>query len=145
MASRGRERGHLRIGDKDSEVPVIICDYTFLTFDKDNLEVTQKTPTLLCAADKRSGACFTVQVTVKGAKCEYGCAAFGQWIDRLGYKRVRLRFDPEPAPRDFVRGTIRRCSTTEVVMETVPGASHASMGWASKSTRLSSEKSGAKG
>jgi len=128
VANRGRERGHYRVEDKDSDVPVITCDYNFLTFNKSKETIAQKTPTVLCASDKRSGMCFAVQVLEKGSKFAYGCAAFGHWIDSLGYKRIRLRCDPEPALKDFVRGTIRRCSTTEVVMETVPVASHASMG-----------------
>ncbi len=64
----------------------------------------------------------------KGPGVPYGPKAFAQWLDRLGYKRVRLRCDPEPALKAAARVTIKECKTTEVVLETVPTASHATMG-----------------
>ncbi len=132
VMSKGRERPHRRLEEQDGDIPIITCDYSFLSFDKAeearHQPVDGKTPTVLCAADRRSGACFSVQVLTKGPSVRYGPKAFAQWIDRLGYKRVRLRCDPEPALKAAARATIKMSQTTEIVLETVPTASHATMG-----------------
>ncbi len=49
--SKGRERPHKRLEEQDGDIPIIVCDYSFLTFDKveeaKHQPIDGKTPTVL--------------------------------------------------------------------------------------------------
>ncbi len=59
MSSKGRERPHKRQEENDGDIPIITCDYSFLSFKAEEAKhqpADVKTPPVLCAADRRSGA-----------------------------------------------------------------------------------------
>ena len=76
---------------RDSVLPVIQCDYGFLTEEPEGPAVA------LFASCRATGSLFATLCTQKGPKDTYTVSALASWIWELGHPRVALQGDGEPA------------------------------------------------
>ena len=88
---------HRRIDDQGRDVPEIGIDYAFVkeSGEKENL-------TIIVMKDRESKAIFANVVELKGRGMEGTIDLVIENLRRLGYKRIVLKSDQEPAILDLV-------------------------------------------
>ncbi len=96
--------------EKQQRVPMIAMDYAFLGNEDD------VTVPILTMKDDRSGATIATAVRRKGTSDEWALGYALKFIKFLGYKRVTLKSDQEPAMMDF-KATIQRMFEGEAMTE----------------------------
>ena len=104
VKGRGREAPHQdQQGSMlDSVLPVIQCDYVYLT------DTGEEPVAALFASCRSSTNLFATLCTTKGPN-----AAFASWIWELGHARLIIQSDGEPAILDLVAEVEARSSLTE--------------------------------
>ena len=103
VRGRGVSSPHKSAGDRaEDEVPLIGMDYAFPAGvgrrkgDEDLGKMMEKEwITMLVVKDSKSGAMLTMVVPKKGGADGRVVSRVAEWIDGLGYGRVRLRCDNE--------------------------------------------------
>jgi hypothetical protein len=127
VLGRGREKQHQRTV-RESEVPIVITDYCFMSSTGEKLTVEKEDATkILDAVDTVSGVTVATQCTRKGPKDKYAITYFARWLESLGHQRVILRSDGEPSITSVVRA-VKILAAVDVIPETTAVGSHASMG-----------------
>ena len=89
----------MRRGEDDSTLPVLCIDYAFCGLPgelPDNAVGSKKLP-ILIVKDRRTKAIAAHPMPAKGASHPYPAKALLGDIERLGYKRVVVESDQEPA------------------------------------------------
>ena len=105
---------------------MIQFDYFFLGDEGDEKLVA------MAGVDRASGSIFATQSIVKGSGCVYTVAAICSWLRELGYSRMELRSDGEPAILDMINAVKTRmeknCDYDKVLCQASPRESHQSNG-----------------
>ena len=119
---KGKAKGlpHRKIGEEmksEETVPVVSFDYMFM--DDDQKEHEEKGMPILVAKDRKKKVVRARVVPQKG-KHWYSIKIASGIVDSLGYKRVVLKSDQEPAIMSLKEG-VKNESGAEIVLEESPG------------------------
>ena len=135
VKGRGREAPHRdqRGSMLDSVLPVIQCDYGYLT------DVGEEPVIALFASCRSSTNLFATLCTQKGPKDTYVVAAFASWIWELGHVRLIIQSDGEPAILALVAAVrdkvIADGKAEQITCQTSPKGSHESNGAAERTVQ----------
>ena len=97
--------------DRESRVPTVAIDYTFLGSDGD------ETFPVLVVKEDRAGAITAIPVQCKGTGDQWAVDYIKQFIEFIAYKRIVIRSDQEPAILDIKREIGKRFSGEAVPEE----------------------------
>ena len=111
---RGQDRPHRTIDRRADGVPVVGLDFFFIGDD-----MSDGTVPAVAMRDNRSKFLCGHMIPGKGMDMEWTAQRVSTDIDNLGYRRISLRSDQEPAIIALLEKVKRLCST-EVVLETAP-------------------------
>ena len=101
-------------------------DYAYMHPETEMEEDTDKGMPILVARDSRTKMVFARVVPRKGLD-EYAVGAMKRIVEQLGYKRIIMKSDNEPAIL-LLKDLVRKETDVEVVMEEVPVGDHAANG-----------------
>ena len=110
-------RRHDQRAKADDEVAVVSFDYAFM--HDDQVEGEERGMPILVAKDRRKRVIRARVVPQKGSHW-YGIKVGSGIVDSLGYKRVVVKSDQEPAILSLKEG-IKNESAAEVTFEESPG------------------------
>ena len=86
----------------------------------------------MAGVDRASGSIFATQKYREGSGCVYTVASICSWLRELGYSRMELRSDGEPAILDMINAVKTRmeknCDYDKVLCQASPRESHHSNG-----------------
>ena len=134
IKGRGRDAPHR---DKqghniDAVLPVIQCDYGFLTEPSPAGESSSEGTTVLFASCRASTNLFATVCSNKGPTDKYAVTAMASWLWELGHPRMILQCDGEPAIEAFVTAVRDRVvadgKAEQVTCQVAPVGSHQSNG-----------------
>ena len=131
VAGKGKDASHFRVEPQGD--PVVYADYNFLSEDgrltreSSDIKGSQPMLTVLVAVDRDTQACLVHVCDSKGSKDTATVKLFARWLEVLGYKRLRLHMDSEPATLDLVRA-VKKAAALDVVPRHSPPHSSQSLG-----------------
>ena len=108
---------------EEEEVPVISVDYMFMETEDRNVE---KGMPILVSRDRKSKWINAAVVTQKG-NCAYAVKRLSEDIGSLGYNRIILKSDQEPAIKDL-KIRVKTERSEDIIMEESPAYEHRSNG-----------------
>ena len=123
ISGRGHNDHHKKqLHDEEQEVPTISLDYAFMN-SKESEEEAQP---IIVLKDRRSGTIKAHMVEEKGVNA-YAIKRVGQDLGLLGYKRIILKSDNEPAIR-ALKEAVKTERNEELIMVESPVGESASNG-----------------
>ena len=123
ISGRGQSDHHRKQLDKgDQEIPTISIDYAFMN----SKEADEASQPIIVLKDRRSGTIKAHLVEEKGVNA-YAIKRIGQDIGLLGYKRIILKSDNEPAII-ALKDAIKQERSEEIIKEESPVGESASNG-----------------
>ena len=135
IRGRGRDAPHQdqRGHSIDAVLPVIQCDYGYLTEQGEALVVA------LFGVCRASTNLFATLCLQKGPTDAYGVAAMAAWIWELGHPRMVLQCDGEPAIMAFLNAVrdrvVQQGKAEQITVQVSPVGSHQSNGAAEKAVQ----------
>ena len=117
VRGRGKNDAHRKMDAEAShEVPHVSMDYCFMGQDE------EKCLPILVMKDHRSKMVFSHVVPKKGASIAYCVSQAVQNLESLGYPKLILKCDQEPAMLDLRNAVVRQCKEggVEIVPESSP-------------------------
>ena len=126
LAGKGRTSPHVSQGTGD--LPEIGFDYGYLSREH------EKALPLICAKDQTTQALCASVVPAKGNDA-YAISFLVGWLRGLGWKRLVMRSDSEPALLSLLRLVSANLQGIEVVEKTCPEGDHATNGLAELAVR----------
>ena len=108
---------------KEEEVPVISVGYMFM--ETDDKDAGRGMP-ILVSRDRKTKWINAAVVTQKG-NCPYAVKRLSEDIGALGYNRIVLKSDQEPAIKDL-KARVKAERGEEIIMEESPAYEHRSNG-----------------
>ena len=107
----------------EEEVPVVSVDYMFM--ESEDREAEKGMP-ILVSRDRKSKWINAAVVTQKG-NCAYAVKRLSEDIGALGYNKIILKSDQEPAIKDL-KIRVKAERSEEIIMEKSPAYEHRSNG-----------------
>ena len=107
----------------EEEVPVISVDYMFMESED---RTAEKGMPILVSRDRKSKWINAAVVTQKG-NCAYAIKRLSEDLGSLGYNRIILKSDQEPAIKDL-KIRVKAERPEEIIMEESPAYEHRSNG-----------------
>lgn len=122
---RGRAEAYPhRADEREKDVPIASVDYMYMHSEQSKEE--EKGMPIMVVKDSRTKYVVAKVVAQKGV-CEYAIVSLKKAIEQLGYKKVILRSDNEPAIL-ALKEAVRRETDVEIVSEEVPVGDHQANG-----------------
>ena len=110
-------------GEEEEEVPVISVDYMFM--ETDDKDAGRGMP-ILVSRDRKTKWINAAVVTQKG-NCPYAVKRLSEDIGAMGYNRIVLKSDQEPAVKDL-KARVKAERSEDIIMEESPAYEHRSNG-----------------
>ena len=114
---------HVRVDHSDETVPVISADYCFMNSVDDTVitdEVQKKHAPVLVVHDRWSKTIYAHVLPYKGvSQGHIGSKCLLNDLKKLGYPKMVMRYDPEPALNSVVEAA-KNGFDKELVLEKVP-------------------------
>ena len=129
MAGRARDRPHKRRSRDENSVPTVVFDYGFMGAAGD----TETTP-ILVVKDVDTKMHFSHVVPRKGLVADHGVRQLVKDIERLGYRKVCLKCDGEPALTSMQHEVVRR-RPFDTILENSPAGDSQSNGVAERAVQ----------
>ena len=131
VAGKATNRAHRRQDEesRDKQVPEIVFDYGFLSGEGD-----QENTAVQVAKDTRTKAIFAHVVPRKGLAHAHGAEELIKDIEKLGYKKIILKSDGEPALKN-IQEEVRRRREDPTIIENSPVGESQSNGIAERCVR----------
>ena len=135
VTGRSRDRAHKRLSNREpSSVPCVVFDYGFLGGVGD-----EETVPVQIARDVDTKMLFAHIVPRKGLVAEHGVAQLLKDIDRLGYKKLCLKCDGEPALL-AIQEQVKKIRSDETLTENSPAGDSRANGIAERAVQSVAEQ-----
>jgi hypothetical protein len=134
IKARARNVPHNKQTDREHQVPHIHIDYGFFGNDDDEEKVI-----LQVARDEESRALFVHAVPRKGMTHEHGAREICKDITKIGYKKIVIKGDNEPAIHSL-QEEIRSKREDDTVIENSPVGQSQSNGVAERAVQAAGEQ-----
>ena len=125
MRGKGKLDAHGNIGaEEEHTIPHLSMDYCFMGQDE------SKTLPILVLKDHRHKVVFSNVVPSKGTQHDYCVKQLHHNISQMGYPKLLLKTDQEPAILDLRKACVRLCNldNIEILREESPVAEHPANG-----------------
>ena len=119
--------------DNEASIPHLRLDYSYLSEKGEAIhdeEAPQREDVVKLAilVDYGTMSCVTTQVLQTG-DLQYTPSLFGDWVDRIGHKRLVMQTDTEHSASALARG-IKQRAAADIILRCSPKGSSASFrGW----------------
>ena len=133
VKGRGEAYGHPRGQGPTKEIPVISIDYMYVHPEQADDEEREKGMPILVARDSRTKMVYARVVPQKGHD-DYAIGALKRIVEQLGYKRIVMKSDNEPAIL-LLKDLVRKETDVEIVMEEAPVGDHQANGAAENAVK----------
>ena len=132
ISGRGQNDHHRRqLADREQDVPTVSVDYAFLG---ETGKETDKLQPMIVMKDRRSGTIRAHLVEEKGVN-QYAIKRMGQDLALLGYKKIIMKSDNEPA-LVALKQAVKAERPEEIIMEESPVGESASNGEVENAIKL---------